>query len=82
MGDMAGGGFGPASSSSSTAGAALLQVIDSTVLPDTWSVVGGSGTAAEFNGLLIVKQSQTVHREIKQLLEMMREVDRRTPPTP
>jgi hypothetical protein len=71
------GGMGP--TSASPAGQALAAVIESTVLPDTWSSVGGSGSLAEFNGLLIVKQSQTVHREIKQLLETMRDVAKRNP---
>ena len=76
-----GGGIGaPRPTSASPAGEALLTVIESTVMPDTWSTVGGSGSLAEFNGLLIVKQSQTVHREINQLLEMMREVDKRALP--
>lgn len=85
MGGMMAGGEGGLGgtrpTSASPAGEALLSVIESTVMPDTWSAVGGSGSLAEFNGLLIVKQSQTVHREIKQLLEMMRDVDKRSLPT-
>jgi hypothetical protein len=52
---------------------ALVNVIISTIHPNSWAEAGGEGSVTEFNGLLIVKHSQTVHREIKQLLTMMRE---------
>ncbi|MCH7990261.1 MAG: hypothetical protein IID46_14060, partial [Planctomycetes bacterium] len=54
-------------------GEALIEVMTSTVLPDSWELNGGYGTIEEFNGLLVVRASQEVHREIKNLLEMMRE---------
>ena len=84
IGGLGGVGGGMAQTAPATAGEALVRVIESTVFPDTWSSspVGGSGSLAEFNGLLIVKQSQTVHREIKLLLEMMREVDRQAQAIP
>lgn len=52
------GGSGRAASA--TVGEALVRVIESTVFPETWSSAGGSGSLAEFNGLLVVKQSQTL----------------------
>lgn len=70
---------GGASSVPTPAGGALLHVITSTIYPNTWDEVGGNGSLAEFNGLLIIKQSQTVHHEITRLLEMMRDVDQRDP---
>jgi hypothetical protein len=41
--------------------------------PDGGRVSSGGGSVEEFNGLLVVRASQDVHREIKNLLEMMRE---------
>ncbi len=82
-GAMGGGGLGGAAGNHpAAAGDALLNVITSTIYPDTWTDVGGSGSLAEFNGLLIVKQSQTVHRQISLLLDMMREVEKQATPAP
>ena len=63
------GGFGGPGDRTQSA---LVQVIVTTIHPNTWAEMGGEGSIAEFNGLLIVKHSQTVHREIHQLLTMMR----------
>jgi hypothetical protein len=39
-----------------------------------WEEIDGTGgTIAEFNGLFVVRQTQQVHREIKDVLKMMRE---------
>jgi hypothetical protein len=62
-----GGGMGM-----SAGGTSLTQVIRSTIRPQTWAEAGGEAGLAEYNGLLIVKAGQEVHREIEQLLRMMR----------
>ena len=59
-----------------SAGDALVEVIIETTSGPWEEENGEGGTIKEFNGLLIVKQTQAVHREIKQLLEMMRAADR------
>lgn len=50
----------------------LAQVIRATIRTDSWVDAGGEGSIAEYNGLLIVKHSPQVHREIEQLLQLMR----------
>jgi len=59
-------------------GEALSSVITSTVQPESWDTNGGYGSIEEFNGLLVVRTAQNVHREIEQLLKMMREVAKET----
>lgn len=56
----------------STPAEGLIRVIISTINADSWSVAGGPGSIEEFNGLLVVRQSQQVHREVRKLLEMLR----------
>lgn len=50
----------------------LIDVIEATVQPESWVNQGGSGSLQLFNGLLIVKNTQEAHREIEQLLSMLR----------
>lgn len=50
----------------------LIDVIQQTVAPDSWTDAGGPGSIQLFEGLLVVKNTQTVHRDIEKLLEMMR----------
>jgi hypothetical protein len=63
-----GGGMGMASAPVSGLG----RVIVTTIHPETWTFSGGTGSIEELNGLLIVKHSQSVHREIKELLDQIR----------
>ena len=72
-----GGGLG-----FTTPGQQLVQVVTTTIHPDTWTASGGSGSIEEFNGLLIVKHSDAVHRELGQLLEMMRSANGNDPGGP
>ena len=51
----------------------LAHVIASTIAPETWTDLGGSGSIIEYNGLLVVKNSQAVHGKVKKLLEIMRQ---------
>lgn len=58
----------------------LIQVITSTVRPQSWSDVGGPGCVmpviVQGKGCLVIHQSWPVHLEIMQLLEELREVVR------
>ncbi|MBC8353361.1 MAG: general secretion pathway protein GspD [Planctomycetes bacterium] len=69
-------GFGPGS----MGGAALadfdtlIQLITSTIKPDTWDEVGGPGAIEPFptNLSLVISQTQDVHEQIADLLEQLR----------
>ncbi|MFP6575210.1 MAG: hypothetical protein VB912_08670 [Pirellulaceae bacterium] len=52
----------------------LIELIQSTIAPDTWEEVGGAGTISEFRGnlSLVISQTQEVHEEIADLLEQLR----------
>ena len=57
---------------------ALIEVITTSIEPDTWDQVGGDGSiaAAPFAGaeMLAISTAYEVHREIEQLLEQMRAI--------
>jgi len=69
-------GYGPGS----MGGAALadfdtlIQLITSTIKPDTWDEVGGPGAIEPFptNLSLVISQTQDVHEQIADLLEQLR----------
>ena len=65
--------------SSEAAAGALRNLIMSTTSGPWIDVDGNGGTVEHFNGLLVVRQSDNNHREIKQLLEMMRAAVKQTP---
>jgi general secretion pathway protein D len=52
----------------------LINLIVTTVQPDTWEDVGGPGTVAQFdtNLSLVIRQTEEVHEEIVDLLEQLR----------
>ena len=52
----------------------LIDLITSTIRPDTWDEVGGPGSIAPFetNLSIVVSQTQDVHEEIVDLLEQLR----------
>lgn len=52
----------------------LIDLIQSTVAPDTWDTTGGPGAIRPFetNLSLVVSQTQEVHEEIANLLEQLR----------
>ncbi len=53
---------------------ALIETITGVVGPDTWSEIGGQGTIDRHSSTLslIVRQTQAVHQEIRDLLEQLR----------
>jgi len=54
----------------------LTGVITTTVEPDTWSDVGGPGTISIYKDLLVVNQTDPVHRKIDELLRMLRDAEK------
>lgn len=59
----------------SSAGHALLRVIQEATAPEPWvNRDGVGGTITEYDGLVIVHHGQRVHRKIEELLQKMRTV--------
>ncbi len=69
-------GFGPAGSSGGGAAdfGQLIELIENTVQPDSWQMMGGPGQIAPFEGnmSLVISQTQAVHEEIVDLLAQLR----------
>lgn len=57
----------------------LLDLISSTVVPDSWTDNGGSGSMSIFRGLLIVSQTERTHEEVELLLRQIRAGDHSQP---
>jgi hypothetical protein len=51
----------------------LVDVICTTIAPNTWDEVGGPATISEFNGLLVVSQTSAVQSQVAELLEQLSE---------
>lgn len=70
------GGFGPGGPGGGAQADfdSLIELITSTVKPQTWDEVGGPGSIAPFetNLSIVVSQTQDVHEEIVDLLEQLR----------
>lgn len=49
----------------------LVQVVTSTVDPDSWDDVGGPGNAVEYKGMLVVLQTSDCHGKVEKLLNLM-----------
>lgn len=50
----------------------VLEAIPKLVAPESWSQKGGPGTLHVINGLLVVRQSEKVHREVRKFLRRLR----------
>ncbi|HEY7115272.1 MAG TPA: M56 family metallopeptidase [Tepidisphaeraceae bacterium] len=73
-----GGGFGggPAGvgAGNPTDVSQLVTLIVTTVQPETWRDAGGAtGSISIFRSKLVIKSTEAVHRDVAQLLEMLRE---------
>lgn len=74
----AGGGFatgpGQAGGNSQADFDALIELVQTTIEPDSWDEVGGPGSIAEFetNLSLVISQTQEVHEKIADLLQQLR----------
>jgi general secretion pathway protein D len=67
--------FGPPASGGAQADfQPLMELIQSTIAPDTWQANGGNGAISPFftNLSLVVSQTQEVHEQIADLLEQLR----------
>ena len=66
-------------------GDALVNLIKSTVMPDSWDEVGGPGniTGGSFGGAetIVISQTYHIHREIAELLAKLRKVAGDSSPT-
>jgi hypothetical protein len=64
----------------------LLDTLQATVDPDTWADNGSCGTAAMFNGIMIVSNDRPVHRHLEAmlnaLLQLYTAVPEQTPKPP
>ena len=56
----------------------FIEVIQSTVSPDSWDVAGGSGSVRSYatTRSLVIRQTRDVHDEIANLLQRLRELKR------
>lgn len=77
---MSGGGYGQLGGSGSggfghsgTLEGQLIEVIVTTVSPDSWSDNGGDGAISSINGLIVVKHTTEVQEEVKDLLQKLRD---------
>ena len=54
----------------------LIELVTSTIDPDSWSVVGGEGTISAFPGgdALVIRQHEGAHQRIKSLFESLRQI--------
>lgn len=51
---------------------ALVSLIESIVAPDTWDNVGGPASMESFRGILLIMQTEILHRQIDMVLETLR----------
>lgn len=51
----------------------LLDIIRTTVAPDSWREAGGDGALRELNGQLIVYNTSDAHQQVRDLLSQLRE---------
>ncbi|MDA7978958.1 MAG: hypothetical protein MPJ50_09340 [Pirellulales bacterium] len=47
----------------------LIEIVTQTVDPDSWEVKGGWGSIAEYDGKLVVRQTDAAHAQIQYLLD-------------
>lgn len=69
-----GGGLGGMGGAALADFDSLMELIETTVAPDSWDTVGGPGSMSPFptNLSLVVSQTQEVHDQIADLLEQLR----------
>ena len=72
MGGM-GGGYGGDVMGPLSDEDALIGLLTATVEPQSWDEVGGDGSLAMYNGLLVVRQTPKTHQKVERVLNMLRE---------
>lgn len=50
----------------------LIELIMSTISPESWDKVGGPGSVRTFRGALVIRQTQAIHETIDGLLSRLR----------
>lgn len=51
----------------------LMNIITTAVDNQSWSEMGGPGTISEYNGLIVITQTDETHRKVEKVLDMLRE---------
>lgn len=51
----------------------LKDLIQTAVKPNSWSQVGGIGTISEYNGLIVINHDAKTHKQVENVLKMLRE---------
>src|SRR4029079_10298345 len=51
----------------------LMNIIMTSVRADSWSEVGGPGSISEYNGLIVVTQTDEVHEAVERVFDMLRQ---------
>jgi hypothetical protein len=51
----------------------LMDIVEDSVNPDSWAAVGGPGSISEYNGLIIVTQTNDVHTKVEHVFDMLRQ---------
>ena len=60
----------------------LIDLIQTTLEPDSWADAGGNGSIESYHGgLLVINQDGQTHRRIELLLNMMRQAKQAEPGT-
>ncbi len=81
-GMMGGGGFGggfggaeggPPLTEAQQRAESLKDLIQTAVKPASWSNVGGIGTISEYNGLIVINHDSKTHKQVENVLKMLRE---------
>jgi len=50
----------------------VVELVTKMVSPDTWDVNGGTASIEEFNGVLVIRQYDMVHQQVRELLDSLR----------
>jgi hypothetical protein len=58
----------------------LIELIPSTISPESWDEVGGPGSVRAFRGALVIRQTQAIHEEISGMLSRLRKLMARHQP--
>lgn len=51
----------------------LKRLIQTAVKPNSWADVGGIGTISEYNGLIVINHDAKTHKQVDNVLKMLRE---------
>lgn len=57
----------------------LAELVTRTIAPETWLEGGGDGTAIQYNGVLVIRNSQVVHEQVRSFLKLLRSTLDATP---